>query len=324
MLVRLLDLMSDGGFHSGEWLGQQLGVSRAAVWKALRKLEEEGYPLQRVRGKGYRAPRGASLLSAERITGAMSTDECRARWHWEVLDEIDSTNAEAQRLVVRLGPRPLACTSEQQVSGRGRRGRPWASPYAQNVYLTLVEPFENGAQALEGLSLVVGLALVESLERAGYTGCKLKWPNDVLLNDRKLAGILIEIAGDLSSDCVAIIGVGVNVLMASSEHIDQQWTSLYLSGQSGELDRNKLIALFAERLVEMLRRFRLEGFAPFTSAWAKRDAWLGRPVRVVAGNNVTAGVSLGVTGTGALRLSTSEGEIVMHGGEVSLRLTDAS
>jgi len=315
--------MSDGDFHSGEWLGQRLGVSRAAVWKALKKLEEDGYPLYSVRGRGYRAPKGASLLDAERIIQFLSED-CRDRWEWQVASEIDSTNAEAHRLIGKLGPRALACTSEQQRSGRGRRGRTWVSPYGQNIYLTVVEPFQAGAQALEGLSLVVGLALVQALEEAGYPGCQLKWPNDVLLGDRKLAGILIEIAGDLSSDCVAVIGVGVNVLMSRSVQIDQQWTSLFLSDRSGELDRNKLIALFMSRLHSMLVEFRREGFSPFVSVWSERDAWIGRAVRVVSGDNAVEGINLGVTDTGALRLSTQAGEVTMHGGEVSLRLADAS
>lgn len=323
MLGRLLDLMSDGEFHSGEWLGQQLEVSRAAVWKSLKKLDDDGYPLHSIRGRGYRAPKGVSLLDADRVIGLLPI-ECCDRWQWHVCNETDSTNAEAHRLIAVQGPRPLACASEKQNSGRGRRGRAWASPFGQNIYLTLVEPFDSGAQALEGLSLVVGLALVESLESAGYKGCQLKWPNDVLLGGRKLAGILIEIAGDLSSDCVAVIGVGVNVLMSRSEQIDQHWTSLFLSGQAGELDRNRLIALFVSHLHEALLRFRRDGFAPFASGWSERDAWLDRSVRVISGNHIVEGINLGVTATGALRVATVNGEMEMHGGEVSLRLADAS
>ncbi|UAW98163.1 biotin--[acetyl-CoA-carboxylase] ligase [Halopseudomonas nanhaiensis] len=323
MLGKLLDLMSDGEFHSGEWLGQQLGVSRAAIWKTLKKLEDDGYPLHSVRGKGYRAPKGASLLNVERITRLLA-EECHAKWQWHLTSEIDSTNAQAHRLISRFGPRPLACSSEQQISGRGRRGRSWASPFAQNIYLSVVEPFETGAQALEGLSLLVGLVLVETLEEAGYQRCQLKWPNDVLMDGRKLAGVLIEVAGDLSSECIAVIGVGINVLMSRSEQIDQQWTSLYLASQAGELDRNWLIARFMSRLEVALALFRQDGFLPFVARWSERDAWIGRTVRVVSGSNATEGTYLGITGSGALRLSTGAGEVVMHGGEVSLRLADAS
>lgn len=199
-----------------------------------------------------------------------------------------------------------------------------ASPYAQNVYLTAVEPFEGGAQALEGLSLVVGLAMVRSLERAGYRDCQLKWPNDVLLGGRKLAGILIEIAGDFSADCYAVIGVGVNVLMREADAIDQAWTSLLLSGQRSELDRNALVASLMQELATTIEVFRVQGFAPFVGQWGHYDAWSGKQVRVVSGNSVIEGANLGVTDKGALRLLTDTGESHVNGGEVSLRLNDAS
>jgi BirA family transcriptional regulator, biotin operon repressor / biotin---[acetyl-CoA-carboxylase] ligase len=324
MLNLLLAQLADGCFHSGERLGKELGVSRAAVWKALKRLEDDGFPLQRVRGKGYRIPRGAQLLDAARIRAELSSAVAE-RWNWHVFQDIDSTNAEAHRRVVFPLERPLACISEMQRAGRGRRGREWSSPFGQNIYLTLVEPFAGGAQRLEGLSLLVGLILVESLEQCGYQECKLKWPNDVLLAGRKLGGILVEIAGDLTSDCVVIIGVGVNVLMTqASQVIDQAWTSLLLSGQQGDLDRNRLVAVFASRMAEALDRFRVDGFAPFAQAWANRDAWQGLPVAVTAGSRVVQGINRGVNDKGALRLMTPAGEMLINGGEVSLRLDHAS
>src|SRR5690606_19201037 len=133
--------------------------------------------------------------------------------------------------------------------------------------LSVAVPFSEGAQKLEGLSLLVGLVLVESLEALGFRGVGLKWPNDILLDGRKLAGILVEIAGDLTSDCVAVIVVGVNVLMTAEGGIDQAWTSLLLSRQRGALDRNALIGEFLRRLLAALEQFRREGFQPFVDAW---------------------------------------------------------
>lgn len=135
--------------------------------------------------------------------------------------------------------------------------------------------------------------------------------------------MLIEIAGDLSSECVAIIGVGINVLMTQSSGIEQKWTSLLLSRQGRELDRNRLVALFLNRLDASLKVFRQEGFAPFVEPWADRDAWAGLPVRVISGETAIEGVNIGVTPGGALRLAVQEAEIIVHGGEVSLRLSDA-
>ena len=320
MLAALFKMMSDGQFHSGESLGKALGVSRAAVWKSLKRLEEDGYPIQRVRGKGYRVPFGAALLDLEEIAKAVP-GKLGAEVQWQLLGAVDSTNAQLMKRLSMDRPRPMICMAEQQTAGRGRRGREWVSPYGQNIYLSLALPFSGGAQRLEGLSLLVGLVLVETLEASGFKGCALKWPNDVLLDGRKLAGILIEIAGDLTSDCVAIIGVGVNVLMNDADAaIDQAWTSLLLSRQSGVLNRNILIAEFVERLLQAVQVFRTEGFAPFAAAWEKRDAWYGLSVSVRSGAAAIDGVELGVDARGALRLRTDDGDVLLNGGEVSLRL----
>ena len=327
MLATLLQMMSDGQFHSGESLGRELGVSRAAVWKALKRLEDDGYPIQRVRGRGYRVPAGAVLLDLERIQGALPPSLSRAI-RWQLLDCVDSTNAELMRSIGSVGGAGISvCLAEQQTSGKGRRGREWVSPYAQNVYLSVAVPFSEGAQKLEGLSLLVGLVLVEALEACGYQGCGLKWPNDVLLGDSKLAGILVEIAGDVTSDCVAVIGVGINVLMSRPDAaIGQAWTSLYLSRQRQDvrLDRNAIVAEFVRRLVAALDAFRLQGFAPFVGSWEQRDLWRGLPVRVQAGETRWFGLANGVDERGALRLETERGEVLLHGGEVSLRLNNDS
>lgn len=324
MLNDLLALMADGRFHSGERLGAQMGVSRAAIWKVLSRLEKQGFPIQRVRGKGYRIPANAVLLDLPQIRGSLPKS-LQDAWEWHLSQQIDSTNAQAQRLLQLDGPKRLICLSEQQLAGRGRRGRVWASPFAQNIYLSVVEPFEGGAQALEGLSLVVGLALVEALEEAGYRGCNLKWPNDVLLEGKKLAGILVELSGDFTSECVVVMGVGVNVLMRNeSLELGQPWTSLLMSGQKQQLDRNRLIAGFLSHLADSLRLFKRDGFAPFVARWEQRDAWRNRAVRVIAGDQVQEGISRGVTDRGALRLVSTQGETHINGGEVSLRLNDAS
>lgn len=326
MLSTLLSMMSDGRFHSGERLGASLGVSRAAVWKALVRLETEGFPIQRVRGKGYRIPRGAVLFDLKAIRQHLPSGLAEY-WQWHLSQAIDSTNAEAQRLMSGAGSHhPLVCISEQQTAGRGRRGRTWVSPYAQNIYMTFVEPFTNGAQGLEGLSLVVGIVLADTLESCGYPGVRLKWPNDLLLENKKLAGILIEIAGDLTSDCVAVIGVGVNVLMQAEAgaQIAQPWTSLLQASDQGELDRNRLVAVFAEKLLLALREFRQSGFQAFVTEWDKRDVWLSQSVSVTSGTNTLTGVHQGVSDRGALKLLTAAGQILVSGGEVSLRVNHAS
>ena len=325
MLAALLTLLSDGQFHSGEELGRMLGVSRAAVWKSLKRLEDDGYPLQRIRGKGYRAPMGASLLNLTDIQRALPLSLIKAV-HWQLLDSVDSTNAQLMKhLASSHEPAVRVCLAEQQTSGKGRRGREWISPYAQNIYLSMAVPFFDGAQKLEGLSLLVGLVLVETLESFGFQGVSLKWPNDLLLNGRKLAGILVELAGDLTADCVAVIGVGVNVLMdASRPDIDQAWTSLLLARQPVSLDRNAIVGELIRRLWDAIVIFRETGFASFRESWEQRHAWQGQSVRVQTAGAAWAGKAMGVDERGALRLETEEGELLLHGGEVSLRLNNDS
>ncbi|WP_321350140.1 biotin--[acetyl-CoA-carboxylase] ligase [Halopseudomonas oceani] len=328
MLSEILALLADGRFHSGEALGEALGVSRAAVWKSLKRLEDDGYPLQRVRGKGYRLPPGAGLLDAELIRSRLP-EELASRWQWLVYQQVDSTNAQAQRVQAQRvqapgQARPLIVLAEQQVAGRGRRGRQWASPFAQNIYLSLAEPVSVGGPGLEGLSLLVGLCLVQALEDAGYRGCQLKWPNDVLLDGAKLAGILLEISGDLTGEAVVVIGVGVNVLLDAAATIDQSWVSLYRSGQRATLDRNELIAAFLKRLAPSLQLFHEQGFAPFRQQWMARNAWAGKAVKVISGSNELLGIDGGVNARGALLLRTESGDVEISGGEVSLRLNHAS
>ncbi len=323
MLHAILALLADGQFHSGEKLGEQLGVSRAAIWKSLQRLEQQGFPLHRVRGKGYRIPPGAVLLDCDLVQAALPAP-LQQRWQWHLYQQVDSTNAQAQRLIAESGVRPLVVIAEQQTAGRGRRGRQWSSPFGQNLYMSFVEPVSGGAQGLEGLSLVVGLTLVQTLDACGYQGCQLKWPNDILLNGAKLAGVLLEISGDLTADAVVVIGVGVNVLMEQDGTIDQGWTSLRRSGQKALLDRNQLIAAFAQRLAQALALFARDGFAAFQAQWQACDAWLGAEVQVISGANILVGSNLGVDTTGALRLLTAEGERQVSGGEVSLRLSHAS
>ena len=185
-MLTLLKLLKDGRFHSGEALGAALGVSRSAVWKQLQHLEAElNLSIHKVRGKGYQLASPLVFLSAEGI--AMNAPVLA--WPVHISDSIDSTNAEALRLVDAGCAAPFLVLAEQQTAGRGRRGRKWVSPFAQNVYYSLVLRIESGLRQLEGLSLVVGLAVMQALRESGVRGAALKWPNDVLVGQKKIAGI---------------------------------------------------------------------------------------------------------------------------------------
>lgn len=319
-MLTLLELLKDGRFHSGEALGAALGVSRSAVWKQLQLLEAElNLPIHKVRGKGYRLASPLVFLNARDISRSAPS----LQWPIYIYDSIDSTNAEALRLVGIAQAAPFLVLAEQQVAGRGRRGRKWVSPFAQNIYYSLVLRIEDGLRQLEGLSLVVGLAVIQALRESGVQDAVLKWPNDVLVGQKKIAGILLELVGDPADICHVVIGIGVNVNMQKADEVDQQWTSVQLE-TGAAADRNALVAQVGLQLQCYLDRHKASGFAALQEEWERNHAWQGRAVSLIAGVNCVDGVVLGVDRQGALRLSVDGVEKAYSGGELSLRLRDDS
>ena len=319
-MLTLLELLKDGRFHSGEALGAALGVSRSAVWKQLQHLEAElSLPIHKVRGKGYQLASPLVFLNA----GEIASNAPSLAWPIHISESIDSTNAQALRLVDAGHAAPLLVLAEQQTAGRGRRGRKWVSPFAQNVYYSLVLRIEDGLRQLEGLSLVVGLAVMQALRESGVQGAALKWPNDVLVGQKKIAGILLELVGDPADICHVVLGIGINVNMQKADEVDQQWTSVQLETDC-PVDRNSLVAHLGLQLQCYLERHRVVGFAGLQEEWEQNHAWQGRAVSLIAGVNQVEGVVLGVDRQGALRLSVDGVENVYSGGELSLRLRDDS
>lgn len=314
----LLRLLSDGHFHSGEELGAALGVSRSAVWKYLQRLESDfGLELFKVPGKGYRLAEPLSLLNYEDSSAVLA----RLGWNLYLRETIDSTNAEALRLLQSGVPAPFVVLAEGQTEGRGRRGRKWASPPAQNVYYSLALKVADGLQGLSGLSLVVGLAVLDALRRFGVQGVGLKWPNDVYANGRKIAGILIELNGDPADLCHVIIGIGVNVNMGSNAlSIDQPWTTV--REQTGRLaSRADLAHLLSESLCRYIGRHSREGFSSLREEWEENNIWHGRSCVLSTGAQQIRGLMTGIDDQGALRLwIEGQGEQRFSGGELSVRL----
>ncbi|VVP51071.1 Bifunctional ligase/repressor BirA [Pseudomonas fluorescens] len=319
-MLTLLELLKDGRFHSGQALGIALGISRSAVWKQLQHLEAElGLSIHKVRGRGYQLAAPLSLLDPLAIKE--QTPVCD--WPVLVFDSIDSTNAEALRAIERGQAAPFLVLAERQTAGRGRRGRKWASPFAENVYYSLVLRIEGGMRQLEGLSLVVGLAVMQALRELGIPAAGLKWPNDVLVGQKKIAGILLELVGDPADVCHVVLGVGINVNMQMTDEVDQQWTSMRL--ESGKaFDRNHLVAVLGEKLQTYLNRHQIGGFSAIQAEWEQNHLWQGRAVSLIAGVNQIDGEVLGIDSQGALRLKVDGVEKVFSGGELSLRLRDDS
>ncbi|WP_416776986.1 bifunctional biotin--[acetyl-CoA-carboxylase] ligase/biotin operon repressor BirA [Xenorhabdus budapestensis] len=310
--LKLINVLSDGEIHSGQQLGQELGMSRAGINKHIQTIREWGVEILTISGKGYRFPAPMNLLSKEMIESYLPNNRI------EVIPVIDSTN---QYLLDKFAELTSgdSCVAEYQYAGRGRRGRQWVSAFGRNLYLSMFWRLEQGPAATIGLSLVVGIVIAEVLNRQGAEKVKVKWPNDLYLDDKKLAGILVELMGKTGDAAQIVIGIGMNISMSSEQHklINQRSTNLQQAGVT--IERNKLVAEIVVELKKALVRFENEGLLPFISRWFKLDNFMNRPVRLIIGDQEIYGISRGIDQQGALLLDI-DGVITPYiGGEISLR-----
>lgn len=320
-LHALIQLLSDGRFHSGEALGAELSISRAAVWKLIPQLSDYGLNCYAVAGRGYRLERSFEPLSAEYLNREIED------WSGDLpmpqltlLPEVDSTNLYLLRAAREGAGSGCVCVAEFQTAGRGRRGRTWVSPYGSNLYLSLLWRFSEGASALGGLSLAIAVAVAKSLENLGVEDVAIKWPNDILISGKKVAGILLDVAGETTGPCHVVIGVGVNYQMPTkaAEHIEQPWIDLVQAGVN--VGRNKCVAVLLHQLTSAVTSYQREGLAPFHQEWSKRDITFGKPVRIFFGEQQVEGTSQGIDEHGQLLLDHQGSVRAYASGEVSLRL----
>jgi BirA family biotin operon repressor/biotin-[acetyl-CoA-carboxylase] ligase len=318
----LLPLLSDGEFRSGQDLADALGVSRTAVWKQVNKLgRDTGLEIESVKGRGYRICGGVDLLEEAEIRKTLSDRTISLLGKLMVLESIDSTNAELMRQAQQGRACGIVCTAEQQSAGRGRRGRQWVSPYASNLYVSLIWEFSQGAAALEGMSLAVGVAVARALEKCGLPKVQLKWPNDVLFDGAKLGGILLEMTGDASGTCQVVVGVGLNVVMpeTAAQEIDQAWTDVKTIAGASAPGRNPLLAALLNELLPLVADYETDGFAAWQKQWLALDAFADAAVVLDTGTSQMGGTARGVDQRGALQLETATGVQSVYGGEISLR-----
>jgi BirA family biotin operon repressor/biotin-[acetyl-CoA-carboxylase] ligase len=310
--LHLISILSDGEFHSGEQLGTELGMSRAAINKHIQTVRDWGVDIFTVPGKGYSLPSPIQLLDEAQILSYLPEGRV------SVLPVIDSTN---QYLLDRIATLSSgdACVAEYQQAGRGRRGRKWFSPFGSNLYLSMYWKLEQGPAAAMGLSLVIGIIMAEVLQKLGAADVRVKWPNDLYLKDRKLAGILVELTGKTGDAAHLVIGAGINLRMRepSADSIDQGWINLQEAGVN--IDRNQLTATLLTELRLALRQFEIDGLAPFISRWRSLDNFIDRPVKLLIGEQEIHGIERGIDQQGALLLE-QDGVIKPYiGGEISLR-----
>ncbi len=318
----LLRLLQDGEFHSGEVLAQRLGISRASVSNALRGIEQLGLVLYSVRGRGYCLRHPPQWLDGDRIEHSLG--DLAAHFKLQIIDSADSSNTQLLQRAARGAPSGSVLAVEWQTGGRGRMGRVWHSGLGNSLMFSLLWRFEQGLSTLSGLSLVTGIALIRVLRAQGMAAVQLKWPNDVLANNGKLAGILIEAQGDMLGPSAVVLGIGLNISLPQHlrSQIDQPASSLTeiaaLQPGARMPERNVLLAKLLRELRSTLIEFASHGFAPFRAEWQSYHAFHNQPIKLMLpdGSSVM-GVARGVTENGALMLETAHGIQTCHAGELS-------
>lgn len=326
LAARVFAKLCDGNFHSGEELARALGITRSAVWKAVNSLRELGTPMEAVRNRGYRLLAANEPLSASRIRDLLSRKVRERIQRLDVAWSLGSTNTE---LVQRPNPPEgysEVLLAEFQTAGRGRRGRSWLAPPGGAVCLSLSWTFPDMPRDAGALGLAIGVCVLRALASFDITTARLKWPNDVLVDDRKLGGILVELRAESDGPTCVIVGIGLNVtlgaeLPARIAGMGLPATDL-VSVTHKPISRNALAAALIETCMTGLREFEQQGLRPFIDEWRHADALRGRPVSVHAGEESARGLARSIDLNGALLIETPHGLRKFFSGEVTLRPTD--
>ncbi len=320
-LLILLDYLSDGQFHSGEDLAMELGVSRTAIWKKIQKLNR-ALPVKiiSVHSKGYKIENPVAVLNKNAIMDSLSAEFHSQLNQLEVLLECSSTNQYLLEYLEKNQLKNCVVLAETQTQGRGRRGRHWVSPFASNIYMSLSWQMDISIAEMAGLSLVVAISVAKALQKFEVNDVMLKWPNDVYVAGRKLAGVLLELRGESNSPCSAIIGIGVNVNMPkdATNKIDQPWVDMQQL-LNRQVNRNEVAAMILNELIPRLQQFNNKGFSGFTGEWEQLDLLAGKAITIEGHMQPGEGIARGVDKQGAL-LVEYKGEIqALYSGEVSIR-----
>ncbi|MBQ4851229.1 bifunctional biotin--[acetyl-CoA-carboxylase] ligase/biotin operon repressor BirA [Pseudoalteromonas sp. MMG012] len=321
--LAILHALNQGGFISGQFLATQLGISRAAISKHIKSLQEMGIDIFSLNGKGYCLNESLPLLNHQDVVASLQRLSCRNSV--EVQPIIDSTNSELMRRIQQgeALESGQVLVAEMQQAGRGRRGRVWQSPFGANLYYSYYWRLDDGLQAAMGVSIAVGLAVYDAIEALYGLSVELKWPNDIYLNGRKLAGVLVELEGQVEGPCHLVIGIGINLQMPenASKGIDQPWTDL--ASHTHSLDKNVLVAQLTHSLAQRLSLYEKSGLTAMVEQWNKVNAFANEMVTLSTGMRTWRGICEGIDPQGGIVLR-QDGELKSYyGGEISLRKDEA-
>jgi len=318
----LLNLLADGEFHSGTELAEFLNISRSGVWKIINALEEGGVEIIAVTGKGYCLKQALELLDRKKIDNFLSDDSKAVISTLELHDQIGSTSQHLNDIAYAEPQRTgVFCITEQQTAGKGRRGRQWVSPFGSNLYFSLLWRFDEGPASLTGLSLVIGIAVIRALNSLGIDGVGLKWPNDIYYQQKKLGGILVEVSGESSGPCNAVIGLGLNLHVTKDEaiSIEQDWIDIkQILVDNQSISRNQLLACLINEMLLVTKDYTQKTFSEYTDEWRSYDCMRGKQVDVFIGKQTISGSVQGIDDNGLLLLEDNTGKVARYAsGEVS-------
>lgn len=323
--LRVLSLLADGEFHSGEQIARRLRISRAGVWKLVHTLEAAGIEIESVSRQGYRLPRPVDLLKKSALLEAVSPPLRELLAPVDVLLSVDSTNRFVYESTDISPGRAQLCIAELQNAGRGRRGRSWLAPFGSSICMSFGWQFQESPPTFSALSLAVGVAAVQALRRFGAADVGLKWPNDLVWKGRKLGGILIEMRGESGGPATVVIGIGINIRMPSSVRLALAEQQAVLLADVHEIlrdrtpTRNELAGAVADEILGMLQVFAERGFEPFIDEFRRLDNLAHAPVKVINGAETTFGIAAGVEMDGALLVEVNGEMRRFVSGEVSVR-----
>jgi BirA family biotin operon repressor/biotin-[acetyl-CoA-carboxylase] ligase len=316
----IIDILGDGACHSGTDLGNHLNISRSAIWKHINQLIEVGVPIISIPNQGYKLQSKLILLDEQKISTELNSQKWTDPLKLHLFSSIDSTN----RFLKDLPPSQQldVCCAELQTQGRGRFGRNWHSPFGENIYCSSRWNLNCDLGKLSGLSLITSLAVVASLKKFNHSSTiKIKWPNDILWNDKKLCGSLIEIIAESNATAQVIIGIGLNV-NSDTEHNplpDKPWCSLFELSQQRH-DRNKLIASIIINLKHYILLFIDNDLSFFMDEWNQYDYLLNKPITVAQSLESLSGVACGINNMGQLILEDNFGKKhLLSSGDTSLK-----
>lgn len=316
-LLRLLK--GTEGYISGQQLCEHFGVSRTAVWKMIGQLKEEGYEIEAIKNKGYHIQKAPDVMTAEELKSCLKT-----RWMGQnciCLETVDSTNTCAKRMAEDGAPAGTLVTAEEQTEGKGRRGRQWVTTRGENIMMTVVLRPGIRPEHASRLTLLMAMAVAKAIRRITGLAAEIKWPNDVVVHEKKVCGILTELSMEVDYINYVVIGAGINVNQESFPEDIREMAGSLCKALGRRIARAELTAAILEELEVLYEIFlKTEDLSKLYRSYNELCVNCGREIRVLDPGKEYAGTTDGINASGELVVRRTDGSMTcIYAGEVSVR-----